>query len=216
MKNIVFMNKQKYDVIVQGGQSNAEGCGKGPVTETFTPSASIFYLNVTKKVEIVGDNMSIKYPNEPLRIEPAKEREENGALIGDFSLTFAEEYENAGLLQEGRKLLIVRAAIGGTGFQKKQWGVESPLYRKMLEMTDYALSLNTENRIVAFLWHQGEHDAFGKNTPDRYKTQLGEQLRDFRSRYGADIPFITGEFVHDWLHKNEGICFPILEKCGSW
>ena len=38
---------------------------------------------------------------------------QGGRITGDFSLTFAEEYEKAGLLQAGRKLLIVRAAIGG-------------------------------------------------------------------------------------------------------
>ena len=38
---------------------------------------------------------------------------QGGQITGDFSLTFAEEYEKAGLLQAGRKLLIVRAAIGG-------------------------------------------------------------------------------------------------------
>ena len=36
---------QKFDIIVQAGQSNAEGCGFGAVAEPFQPDEKIWYLN---------------------------------------------------------------------------------------------------------------------------------------------------------------------------
>ena len=206
------MEKVKYDIIVQGGQSNADGTGYGPVLREFAVSPNVWYLDVEKTVEVVEDSLCITYADKPFQIIPAKERLVDGRVTGDFSLTFAEEYEKAGFLQADRKLLIVRAAIGGTGFKKEHWGVGKQLYNKLVEMVDYALSLNAENRVVGFLWHQGEHDSFEKNPPEIFKEQLSEQLRDFRARYGKDVPFIAGDFVREWKSKNEDDCRPILQK----
>ena len=36
--------KEKFDIFIQGGQSNAEGCGKGQVEKPFIPNESICYL----------------------------------------------------------------------------------------------------------------------------------------------------------------------------
>lgn len=38
------LSKEKFDIIIQGGQSNAEGCGKGPVANEIVPSPNCFYL----------------------------------------------------------------------------------------------------------------------------------------------------------------------------
>lgn len=89
----------------------------------------------------------------------------------------------------------MRAAVGGTGFVKGMWGLKDQLYLKMLEMTDYALSLNQANRVVGFLWHQGECDAFEKNEPDVFKQQLASMIRDVRVRYGTELPFIAGDLL---------------------
>ncbi len=202
--------KEKFDIIIQGGQSNAEGTGRGPVDTLWTPSPNCFYLESEKTVELKDGEIVITYADKPLTITEANEREKNGEIWGDFSLTFAESYEKAGLLKEGRKLLIVRAAVGGTGFKKGFWGIEDILYVKMLEMIDYALSLNPENKIVAFLWHQGEHDAFEKNEPSVYHDQLKLMIDEVRARYG-DMPFIAGDFCNEWKSKNLTDCEPIIE-----
>ena len=115
-----------------------------------------------------------------------------------------------GLLKEDRALLIVRGVIGGTGFKKGHWGLQDEIYLKMLEMTDYALQFNPENRVVAFLWHQGEHDAFEGNPPEQYRKQLTDMLDDVRSRYGK-MSFIAGDFVNEWKSKNLSICEPIVD-----
>lgn len=202
----------KFDIIIQGGQSNAEGCGVGPVERELIPSPNAFYLSSEKTVTVDEENLHIHFHDKPFVIEQAKERlNEAGDTLGDFSLTFAEEYEKAGLLAADRKLLIIRGGVGGAGFQKKHWGLHDCLYLKLLELIDYALSLNKENRVVGFLWHQGEHDAFERNTPDNYKKQLSALVDGVRTRVGEKIPFIAGEFVNDWKSKNIGICAPILQ-----
>ena len=65
----------------------------------------------------------------------------------------------SGKLKPGRKLLIIRAAIGGTGFSDERWGMTDDLYLRMIEMIKTALELNSKNKLAAFLWHQGETDA---------------------------------------------------------
>lgn len=200
MQGDVENMQDKYDIIIQGGQSNADGSGLGPVIEEYIPSPQILYLNAKKQVEEAKEGIRVTYIDEPFVIEEAKERENNGNKVGDFALTFAEAYVKNGHLAKGRKVLIVRGGIGGTGFYKHHWGLQDNVYLKMLEMTDYALHLNPENRIVAFLWHQGEHDAFEGNTAETYYSQLSDMLRGVRTRYGM-VPFIAGDFVKEFKNQ---------------
>ena len=198
-----------FDIVIEGGQSNAEGSGIGPVKSDFVPTDKILYLNAEKEVKTNENGLDIRYFNKPFLIDIAKERKLNDNIYGDLALTFSEEYVKKGLLDSGRAVLIVRGAIGGTGFKKEQWGLNDIVYKKMIEMTDYALSLNKSNKIIAFLWHQGEHDAFEGNTPENYHIQLTNMLKDVRKRYG-EIPFIAGDFCNEWKNKNLTICEPIV------
>jgi len=206
-----MFRKEKFDIIIQGGQSNAEGGGLGPIETEYKPCERILYLNVQKKVETIGDRIVITYEQVPFEISVAAERYEVDGLRSDFALSFAKAYLDNGFLAEDRKLLIIRAAVGGTGFQKEHWGLGKQLYNKLVEMADYALSLNPENRIVGFLWHQGEHDAFEGNTPEKFYKELKEMCLDVRARYG-NMPFIAGDFCHEWRNKNIEICKPIIDK----
>ena len=209
----------KFDIIIQGGQSNAEGCGSGPVTQELIPSPNAFYLYAEKTVTVDEENLHITFHDKPFVIAPAKEREaDNGVIVGDFSLSFADEYEKAGLLADDRKLLIIRAAVGGAGFQKKHWGLQDCLYLKLLELIDYALSLNEENRVVGFLWHQGEHDVFenkGLPYPELYKKYHADLLAlftDVKNKYSGDkFPFIAGGFVSEYVQRNKEGCAAVLQ-----
>lgn len=207
------LTNTKFDIVIQGGQSNAEGLGTGSVKKELLPSMSenIFYLDSEKEVEHLKDCVRITFANTPFLINPAKERVSEQNPIGDFSLAFASMYEKEIIQNRDRKLLIVRAAVGGTGFIKGHWGLGNQLYLKMLEMTDFALSLNKENRVVGFLWHQGECDASEKNEPDVFKQQLSDMVHDVRARYGEKLPFIAGDFVSEWKNKNIADCTPIVE-----
>ena len=209
-----------YDVIIQAGQSNAEGFGKGPVSEEYLKDDDVVYLYQNFKAEVKSidgfTKMVIQVDDPTFHLGVADEAADNDGKIGSFALTFAEEYKKAGLLAEGRKLLIIRAAVGGTGFFAKQWGVGDELYLRMLEMIDYALSLNPDNKIVGFLWHQGEHDAFEGNPPDVFESQLKAMITDVKNRYGLiKLPFVSGDFVNEWKSKNIEICKPIVEKIRS-
>lgn len=193
-----------YDIIIQGGQSNSEGSGTGEA-ETWSVDPDILYLNSPKEVSVEDGKIKTVFFDEPFSISAADDRiGVSGEKLGDFSLTFAKAYKESGMLEKGRKLLIIRAAIGGTGFLQGNWHEEGDLYLKMLEMTDYALSLKGENRLVAFLWHQGEDDVMRGNSPENYERQLGYLIDSVREKYGVpDLPFIAGEFIGDWSGSYE-------------
>ena len=208
---------EAYDIIIQAGQSNAQGCGRGPVGEEYTPDCDIMYLyqNFTNEDKIVDGiwKAAINVLDPAFYIDIADERSDEAGKIGDFSLTFCKEYKKNGLLGEGRKLLVIRAGVGGTGFKKKHWGLTDEMYLRMIDMIDYALSLNPENRIAAFLWHQGEHDAFEGNDPDVFEAQLRTMIDTVRSKYNVPmLPFISADFVNEWKSENMDICTPIVER----
>ena len=200
-----------YDIFIQAGQSNAEGSGVGPVTEEYIPNERICYLEASKTVDWKGPQPIIQFHDAPFSLGIGAEHGTRKHPVGDFSLTFAKAYLDAGLLAEGSKILIIRAAVCGTGFQKKHWGMNDILCRKMLEMADYALLLNPENKIKGLLWHQGEHEVLEGNTRENYYRQLKGLVESVKKRYNVpNLPFICGGFVSEWRKKNEEICQPIL------
>lgn len=199
----------KFDIIIQAGQSNSEGYGLGPVEKEYIPTEKVWQLDAPKRVTALPDRMDVVYFDEPPVLKIADEVEGENGKTGNFGLTFCEEYIKAGRLEEDRALLIIRAGVGGTGFCRKEWGVGSLLYNKLVELVDYALAMDKDNRVVAFLWHQGECDSVEKNPPEIFGAQLKEQLLDARARYG-EMPIIAGDFVNDWKSKNLALCQPII------
>ena len=118
---------EKFDIVIQAGQSNAEGCGRGPLNEpAYIPDGDIMHLapEFTATVATVNgvENLFVEYADKPVEIFVAKERGTEKEPIADFSLTFSGAYKAAGYLEKGRKILVIRAAIGGTGFMKRHWG----------------------------------------------------------------------------------------------
>ena len=208
--------KNAYDVIILAGQSNAEGYGRGEVTAEYVPDNDVISITPSyTSTNEVKDGVTvwhIVYNDEPWKISAADVRIVNGQTTNNLSLTFAEEYKRNGYLKEGRKLLIINAAIGATGFENNYWGLGKMLYNKMTDMVDYALSLNSENRIVAFLWHQGEHDAGNRHSPTVFKAQLKEMLDAFKERYNIpEMPIVAGDFVNEWKSANIELCAPIID-----
>ena len=106
---LMDFTKIPFDIILQAGQSNSEGCGFGAVRDPFEPDSRIWYLNnnftVSMAAEVVWGNNA----------------------ICNFSLPFAACYIKKGLLKEPRKLLIIRAAVGGTGFLDRMGLKRRPL-----------------------------------------------------------------------------------------
>ena len=201
----------KFDIIIQAGQSNSEGYGLGPVEKEYIPTDKVWQLDAPKRVTALPNGMDIVYLDEPFILKVAEESEGENGKIGNFGLTFSEEYIKAGMLKEDRAILIVRAGVGGTGFARKEWGLGSLLYNKLTELVDYALSSNEGSKVVALLWHQGECDSVENTPPEKFAEELKAQMLDTRARYG-EMPIIAGDFVNDWKSKNVELCNPIVAK----
>lgn len=204
---ILNASKDKFDIIIVAGQSNASGCGKGKTSTPWETNPRIMMLNEDFTADVIktpyGDMMDITSTGN-MHIDVADERSENGEKLAVFCLSFAKEYlENN--LESDRKILLVQTAVGGTGFARKHWGENDKLAKRMYEMVDQALSMNPENRVVGVLWHQGEHDIFRnasfdyQRRYDFYYENFSKLIRNLREKYGENLPFISGGFCKNWL-----------------
>lgn len=196
-----FVN-EKYDIILLAGQSNAEGNGLG---EGFPweEDKRIYRMRGEYKAEAV----KTAYGNDYLSLEIfddykiEKLDKKRFCLAVPFAIEYANKY-----LEQGRKVLILQASVGGTGFAKNHWGEGDILFNRMIKMCEEALSLNAENRLVAFLWHQGEHDAFENADWDnqtRNQTHIRnlENMLDLvRGRFG-ELPFVCAGFTKPWTEE---------------
>ena len=197
----------KFDIIIQAGQSNAEGYGIGTTSEEHIGSAAILYFNPSFKITQAREEPAVA-ANDWLFAGGAVNVERK---VNNFSLAFAREYIKAGMLEDGRKLLIVRAAVGGTGFSDNRWGPSDDLYLGMMEMIKQALALNPENRIVAFLWHQGENEADNSSSRETHYANLKRLVDSVRFDFACPtLPFIAADFVHEWKTQNIEKCDPII------
>ena len=198
-------SNEKFDIILLSGQSNAEGSGRGPADEEYAADEDILRM-VGSKDRDDANKWILHFPIE-INIETPDSSERD-----DLSLAFANEYKRAGLLEEGRKVLLIHAALGGTSFASGHWGMKDKGYRRMMYMLDCALNMNHENRLVALLWHQGESDV-DKNSPEVYHDQLSALFDSVKSRCpDKDLPIITGDFVQDWKSRHLESCIPIVEQ----
>ena len=184
--------KENFDIIIQAGQSNAEGSGFGPAAMPYQPKDTVYVMEQNRMIGV------------------AREYADGNVIRGNFALSFADGYINAGLLKEGRKLLILRTAVGGTGFLDQKWRPQDPLFLQMLDMTRTALSLNPANRIVCVLWHQCETDAILNADYDTHCKNLSTLIRLTREAFG-EIPFIAGDFVQQWEAEYAAICAPVVD-----
>ncbi len=212
----------KLDVIILAGQSNASGCGLGETTTPWQKDDRVLklvgqYSADVAKTEYGNEYLDIKIYDEQT-IDVLDERlDVSGEKMASFAYTFAKEYADT-RLEKDRKVLIVDTSIGGTGFSKKQWGVGDLLYERMFTLTDLALSMNSENRVVAVLWHQGEHDTFENaqlNYDERfefYKNKFGEFMKGIRAKYG-EKPFICAGFTSAWVKNYPEQCKAVLSAC---
>lgn len=212
------MRNSAFDIIVIAGQSNAEGNGikkddKEFVSEKVYQIADKNYIG-TKVLEDGKVIIDMVYPTE-IVLEKAHERiTADNKKMADFSETFAKNYIDGGYLRKERKVLIIKTAVGGTGFARKEWGLNNILFERLNFMVDYGLNLNKDNRIIALLWHQGEHDSFENATLSKderykfYKDNFKKQTLAFREKYGNDIPVIAGEMADSWaeLPENKTNC----------
>lgn len=186
--------KDTFDIIIQAGQSNSEGYGFGPVEEPYVSNDRVWYLNADFTVSMAAEKVT------------------GNEIQSNFALSFANEYIRQGYLKEGRKLLILRAAVGGTGFLDNRWKLTDDLYLRMMEMIRTALSLNPANRLAVLLWHQGETDALCEATYEVHYSHLMTLLQSVRQEFGVkELPFVAADFVQNWKQLNPVICAPVVD-----
>ena len=219
-----------YDVIILAGQSNAVGFGDGKTDNPFIQSPDIYELSDTYEMKFVQDEngesrLDLRFPpaEGQLYFGIAKELfayERNNANLAN---SFAQEYVRRGYLKNGRKLLIVKAAVGGTGFSKGHWNVGTGILNtRLYYLMNEAFKLSDDMRIVAFLWHQGEHDAFenahfdAKTREKFYEDNFGKFVETLRETYKEHtFPIIAGEFTEYWMNENRTACDAVLRAMGK-
>ena len=209
---LIDFSKEEFDIIVQAGQSNSEGCGLGDAATPFVPNYNTWFLNSDYSLYMEQKGKSPLSPAHDCYITIAQEKVVGNCIIGDFSLSFSAEYINNGRLDTGRKLLIIRSAVGGTGFSDSRWGASDDLFLRMLDMIRTAITLNPQNRLVAFLWHQGETDAMFNVDKDTHYKNLKKLIEIVRNTFECnELPFIAADFVNQWKTDNMVICKPVVE-----
>ena len=210
------MELQKYDIVILAGQSNAYGFGIGETDYQLKHLDRMDWLYddqayCYQKDENGNDYLPIYRPWKLKIVNAEKGHSTN------LAMRFADDYIENGLLAEDRKLLVLCAAVGGSGFCTGVWGIGNLLYVRMLDMIQYALALDPENRVVAFLWHQGECDAFEK--PDwsfekrkqTYYQSLKPMLEDVRTFCRQPkLPFMCGGFTAEWAKEYREPCDAII------
>lgn len=210
---------QKYDIIILAGQSNAEGTGLGDVKQEFVPDERIHSLSDQAIYRFEKDENGKDYlyfKAGEYCVDLLKERVSEGKTYASLAPTFAKKYIEDNKLEKDRKLLVITAGVGGTGFYRPEWGVGNVLFNRLVDLTKAALSLNSENRIVAFLWHQGEHDAYEGREYSYLKKRrchyynLRYQTQTFFDIFNIKVPFIAGKFCQEWYVKEIGDNISIL------
>ena len=207
-------SKMVFDIVVVAGQSNAEGYGVSYDTKPLVISNAYELIDKNKygmrlKEDGSYGGLNFVYPVETIIRELQERKGDDGkTYCADLSLSFVKKYQKSKYYSPDRKILVIKTAYGGSGFAFDQQGVGNPLYQRTLDMINVGLSLNKNNKIVAFLWHQGEHDAFENaqfSYDERYEyyySNLLKQFLAFREEYKQfDFPIITGELCRDWKKR---------------
>lgn len=175
------------DVVLLAGQSNMVGFGLGfDAARDGTPDPRIGqWSQVGNRGRIVA------------AIDPLLHPGQAAGRVG-LGLSFARAY--IATRPPGRYVLLVPAAIGGTGFANGRWNPGDDLFEGAVRRTRAALAAAPNACLAAILWHQGEADVGALSGPD-YAARLARTVAAFRARIGGarNVPFVTGRFEPEWV-----------------
>ena len=227
---ILNYDNSEFDIILLAGQSNAYGSGKGKTDNPWQERDDILMLKNDFEICYKHPYENTTYidikAKEEGYIERAKEIPADGGTDtnGCFALTFAKMYAEK-YLEKGRKVLIVNTPIGGTGFKGEHWGQNDKMYKRMIDMMDSAVALNKNNKVVAVLWHQGEHDAYENRDLSYdgikayYDEKITELFNSLRGKYG-EVPFMcagfTPAFINEFKKGSDAVLEVLQTKMKEW
>ncbi len=177
-----------YRIISGGGQSNIQGHTTATYTDADKAVADIYQWGSS------GD-----YAGElDLAKEPLSHITQMTNLIGCM-LGFAKSYLPS--LKANERLILIPAAMGGTGFSDNRWNPGDDLFTNLVERTNTVLSTFPNAKLDAILWHQGEKDAQNAYGKAAHSAALDSMVLNFRgSILGAQyVPFIAGEMIYSWV-----------------
>ena len=182
---------EAYDVFLIAGQSNTlNGCCKDPAIQKEYPS--IFQLG-----RFDDQNMQIILAKEPLAHHNGKPDR-----IG-FALTFAKLYREK-YLKEGRNILLIPVAHGGTGFIDNHWNPGDDLYEDAMMRVNYVFEKYPLSELKGILWQQGEKDVNQKS--DHFRADLDTMIVQIRKDIKVadlSVPFFMGGMVPYWVNQKK-------------
>lgn len=107
--------------------------------------------------------------------------------------SFCENLIKNGL---NRKILLVPAAVGGSGFQNNHWNQGDDTYNKAVEWINEATDLHPLNGILSCLWIQGETDNQSELGQDNYYNRFMAMIAGFENeidQFDDETPFILSQ-----------------------
>lgn len=194
-------NVNGYDIVLVIGQSNTHyAIGYDAILDAPYDDIKQIAVNTASAY----NNMIIPAV-EPLLFPDIAGSVASPSYIG-FGLTFAKNYIDNGNLKSGRKVCIVPAGWGGTGFgNNNRWNPGQDLYTSAVYYTNQVMTKASGSRLVAILWHQGENDS--GQTQSWYSTRLDWMVQNLRNDILGDnfkVPFVCGGMVPYWVDTNAG------------
>lgn len=200
-----------YDIFIVAGQSNAVGAGQG---EEVDPLAR---PEIDDKIDQLGRFSSDNFKIIPMGHQLQHWGCDQGVCAVGFASSFARNYVQRSL-GPGRRVLLVPAALGGSG--SFQWDeviekVSWPNFQDSRVLLDdltlrirHLRALPGKNIFAGLLWHQGETDALCL-TPGVWCASLTQGVKGFslriqnlfrflRQEAQTDFPILVGGFVPRW------------------
>ena len=182
---------EAYDVFLIAGQSNTlNGCCQDPAIQK--EDSLILQLG-----RFNDDNLKLISAKEPLAHHNAKPNR-----IG-FAMTFVKLYKE-NYLGEGKKILIIPAGHGGTGFIDNHWNPGDDLYEDAMMRVNYVFEKFPKSKLKAILWQQGEKDVNQKS--DHYRADLDTMIVQIRKDIkvaDVSVPFFMGGMVPYWVEQKK-------------
>lgn len=112
-----------------------------------------------------------------------------------WALQFSIEYRAA---NPDIDLVLVPAALGGTGFSDNRWNPGDDLYADAVARVNALMAVRPEFSFRGILWHQGEADSFTAADAAAHQGALEAMIAAMRTDIaaaGPQTPFVAGGMV---------------------
>jgi hypothetical protein len=213
--SILQLKRNPNWAISDGTSKRLRGINPAP-TDSFSASVDCVGLGSDPGSDI-GGGLFVKVAREPTIEESADPRV---FCCINFALKFCKDYKNNNKLGENRKVLLVHVAQGSTplsvlnmysknkpvkldGRTGVSWHKDEPhdgnLRTLVVDTLNLLKGLNPNNRVVCFLWQQGEEDATVNVAQQDYANALAGLVSDFRTAArDPNVPFLAGGFTKSY------------------